>query len=769
MAGMNVSITLKLVDQFTGNIKGVVAGLREIGKAASDIQKAFASAGAGSMANGFTRLQGQVRTLANDMRQLGNEVQRINGLSGGSRSGGLFGRQGLAELRQALAMQERMLANQGRLNQIARLGSQPSGWLGRNGFSPNASIIDRAQNRAVNAGEQAIGAGVFDLDKARTRLALQNLGQADQAKVGAEIGRLGKLYTQFSHAQLLDTFSEFALQFKTIDEGLKILGPVVEMQRFNLLMGDDRDKARRGTQSIVRAAGISSRLIDKDGNANVEGFSTVLEIYKLGKILGGSDFNADQFAQFFKYSKTLSQTLSDEAILRAALGFPDLRASTFGNQQYMLTQQLTGAATKEAQARQAAAGWITGGIDPNSPAGPKKFKYGGTIDSDLLFKDPVSWVEKHVVGWLENDFAREGKSFKDASGAEVASKLRPMFSNASAFSMVATIVSQLQEWQILKANALKTPVDAQTMTGHSANSLFATWQSTKAQLEGVIGAVAENFNVVLLPALQNVNAALGNLREGLDAKDGNSVLKGGLLAGGGVAGIMALRALLRSRGGSAIAGGALPLLLDGSLLDAGTGLAGGWLMSKLFGGGAAGVAGAAGGTAARGLLSRLLFTGLAGGGSILGALVIGSVLGFGAQGIGNIASGWDNNKGWLENVFGGFRKAYADNVRDLRGALGYPEASASANGEQHRKPISSGSMFPEGDQATISAGQAIPRAAEQAAGQITSSGNIVADALNDAANAIRSVAGQIGGVLGAIGPAAAGLTGNAMRSNLGDK
>jgi hypothetical protein len=152
---MNVSITLQFVDQFTRNARSVRDSLQQLTRSATDLLRAFS--GSSSMAANFARLTSQARAVGQEVRALARDFSQLSSVMSRGGAGNTFAQRQISDLQQLLSLQRQAIANNGRM--AARPGgpvgprgpggaSPPSNsFFGRRGFSPNASVMDRAQYR----------------------------------------------------------------------------------------------------------------------------------------------------------------------------------------------------------------------------------------------------------------------------------------------------------------------------------------------------------------------------------------------------------------------------------------------------------------------------------------------------------------------------------------------------------------------------------------------------------------------------------------------
>ena len=227
-------------------------------------------------------MQNQARALNSDVRQLAQGFAQLGRSMGASSGGGLVQGQ-VAGMRQLLGMQQQALQNQARLNAGGGSGRVPNvpgggGIWGRRGFSPNASLADRAQHRAVGVGEQSLIAGFLGYDIARTNLralasprvdpnnpdrllpgliAPEVVDQIEREAVG-----LTQQFRSLNRSHVLDTFKELVTQFSSPDFAFALLPMMLGVQEWQVLQGGTVEQAREGNARLLRAMGLSGRLVD---------------------------------------------------------------------------------------------------------------------------------------------------------------------------------------------------------------------------------------------------------------------------------------------------------------------------------------------------------------------------------------------------------------------------------------------------------------------------------------------------------------------------
>ena len=483
---MAVSVTLRLQDQFTGPVKGLMQQLQGLTRAATEFNRALGGTGSNTT---FGRIQNQARALV---------------------QGQITGMQRL------LGLQQQALRNQTHLNAGGGGGRGPAGpgggiW-GRRGFSPNASLADRAQYRAVNLGEQSLVSGFLDLDRARTRLSMlatpregqrpilttEDVATAEQAAT-----QYSQIFRSLSRAHVLDTFGEVATQFQNVDHAFRLLPELLNVQDWHVLMGDSVEQARAGMLSLVRAIGLSGRLIDNEGRLSLLDprnpdspmqASEFLDAYMRARIVGGRDVTPDQVFQVMKYLKASGQSLDMDSLLTTFVAMPDIRGSTFGNQMNMLIRTITGGGTQASLQALERAG--LGRITDRTESGPHGFQL---IDEEMLRENPFAWFAKNVMG-PQGFLRRAGLDPRTASMAQVQATMRQAFgSNQSAFNIASMMVGQWREWSDQTGIARLANLTGEARQQHAGGSSWHQLNSARSALQDAMGSVAETSKRCSIP------------------------------------------------------------------------------------------------------------------------------------------------------------------------------------------------------------------------------------------------------------------------------
>jgi hypothetical protein len=158
------------------------------------------------------------------------------------------------------------------------------------------------------------------------------VGFIQQAEEAA--AALSGVFTAFNRGQILETISDMVTQFKNPEDSLAILPDILRAQMFQVLQGETREQARGGAMALVRAMGLSSRLINNNGrialvdenDPNSQFQATeFIETYMRARMIGGRDINPDQVFQVMKYMKWPSARHErDPDVVHRDAGYPRL-------------------------------------------------------------------------------------------------------------------------------------------------------------------------------------------------------------------------------------------------------------------------------------------------------------------------------------------------------------------------------------------------------------------------------------------------------------
>jgi hypothetical protein len=615
---------MRLQDQFTAPVRAVLQQLQSLRRGIEDINRIAAGT---AMSSQFNRLHGQIRGLGGEVRNLASQFRQLGSSIGGAGAGGSFAQRQIADMRTLIGLQQQAIANNARMivgpagpSGLRTTGGTGAGGIwGRRGFSPNASLADRFQHRFVGVGGRSLIEGALELDRARTQLLMLSVPRPDPndpsrtlpgVLTPEAVGRaealaveLSQVFRVLNRGQILDTFREIATQFQNVEDAFRLLPEMLNMQEWNVLMGDTVTQGRSGMLEILRAIGLSGRLINNNGRLSIVDpndpnspiqAAEFIDLFMRARAIGGRDVSASQVFQLMKYMKTTGQTLSTEALLTAFIAMPDIRGSTFGNSLDQLRLQLSGRATQAAQAALEAGGLGTRG--ERTASGPHMFT---PVDAVLLNENPFEWFNRHILG-PTGFLRRQGINPLTANAAEISVALRPLFSRATVESIANMIVNQQAEWRAQIQNALRLNLSPESRRFVFQNSGWAQLQAAGSALQDVLGAIVENFKI-LNPVLESVTDSMKSIAKWIDPRTGSPLASLGILGGAAGLAFLGIRSMFRGMGpwGRTLIGGGAGFLLTGLMGGSGivNALTGALLGRQLGGSGVAAVAGAAGAAA----------------------------------------------------------------------------------------------------------------------------------------------------------------------------
>ena len=480
MARYVESAVLQVIDRSSAPLNQIEARLRAVHAAALNINRlgnlSGARLGLSTLSQEATRAEASIRRL----NQVLNEVRRINSARIPNSVGG-FDPTAIGRLSASYnSATSRAQVFAGALNQVnaalsrqaglagaaanAVRGLQPprvpvssagaggsggsSSLTGRRGFSPNASLQDRAQNRIVGATESNLKEGIDSSGAARD-YGLMLFPKNPEIRAAAEAyakGRADK-YKSIPLGMILKTWYETAANVKNpMDPALGVVvDEVLAAGVSSQMQGNDRKKSTESLAKLAKALNLRGDMTKQEtGDIDAEQFSRTMQTVRQAINVVGKELPPEAVFQAIKYARNTRGALDQDMLLNMLVAAGDIGGSSAGVGNASFVQQLMGTATKEAQAQQAKYGLIQGGIDPDSPAGPKKFKWESTTDSELLYSSSQAWIAKHFMA-PGGILAQMGLDPKKASQAQIAAATKPMFSNRVAHDFLVYQITQFRE------------------------------------------------------------------------------------------------------------------------------------------------------------------------------------------------------------------------------------------------------------------------------------------------------------------------------------
>lgn len=615
MASYVESATLKVVDQASGPLKAINAALKETQRAAQALARSGQMLGRGFRLGAMSSDLGKIKTEMDAVRRSMQQMASAGSMTRLGRIDANFSRATASanQLAAAMANLNRQMgqyrsANVGNIrfptpprlpppanNQV---GPANRGWFGQRGFNPNASVVDRVQNRVVNRAEDALSAGFESSGAARDygRLLFPKEPEV-QKKAEQFAAQVSSEFKSIPIGTILKTWYETAAQVK--DPNSPAVNAIVrEMLATGIgaqMQGGNAKQSVDGMMKLVKSANLRGDLTTATGDIDVDSTTKFMEAVRRAQNVVGRELPHESVFQAIKYARTQRGAIDYDMLGHLLFMAGDIGGSSAGVGLSSFVNQLTGTATKQAMANQAKAGLIAGGIDENNPAGPKKFAYTGTTDAELLQENPRMWIAKHFMG-ANGVLARAGLDPRTATAGEVNNVIKPMFSNRVAADFLTNMITQFQEYENSKARALKSAYKANDILGVADASQRNKMFGLTSQMESAFGEMTEKMKFVINPALDAMGTVLNKLTpSNVPGQGGSLGLMGGLMGigGAGVVGAGYLGKFIAEHPGIA-AGAAAQIGAAGALTAAAAALSG--AAAKLGLGGLAGL-GAAGGAA----------------------------------------------------------------------------------------------------------------------------------------------------------------------------
>lgn len=553
MASYVESATLKIVDQATGPLKAINAALKETQRAAQALARSGQMLGRGFRLGAMSSDLGKIKTEMDAVRRAMQQMASAGSTARLGRIDANFSRATASanSFAAAMANLNRQMgqyrsANVGNIrfptpprlpppsnNQV---GPANRGWFGQRGFNPNASLADRAQNRVVNAAENALSSGFESSGAARDygRLLFPKEPEV-QKKAEQFAAQVSSEFKSIPIGTILKTWYETAAQVK--DPNSPAVNAIVrEMLATGIgaqMQGGNAKQSVDGMMKLVKSANLRGDLTTASGDIDAESTTKFMEAVRRAQNVVGRELPHESVFQAIKYARTQRGAIDYDMLGHLLFMAGDIGGSSAGVGLSSFVNQLTGTATKQAMANQAKAGLIAGAIDENNPAGPKKFAYSGTTDAELLQENPRMWIAKHFMG-ANGVLARAGLDPRTATAGEVNNVIKPMFSNRVAADFLTNMITQFQEYENSKARALKSAYKANDILGVSDASQRYKMFGVTAQLESAFGELTEKLKFAINPVLDAAGAVLNKLTP--TNGQGGAGLTAGLLGGGLAAG-----------------------------------------------------------------------------------------------------------------------------------------------------------------------------------------------------------------------------------------
>lgn len=571
MTSFTETATLKVVDQATKEIRGINRELKKLDKTATALKKTLGGIGSVRVNTGqLTQATRKITQMGTAARNLKKDLQ----LSGNIR---------LQSIDRALTKMKQLQSQaQATANAVAKIGSgvrspaMPGVRGGRGGgghggggtvtvqYGGLQSFLHGFTTRLGSTIESAIvsgfskGARATDLAQNRQRiLGFTPEQRAANNRTATDIAGRNR---GFSRAQVLTTMGEIGPSVGNNPEATaKVTEMILEYSKALMAAGATSEEATDNLQKLSKAMGMTSALLDNDGNFDEAATKRMVDVIVQETITGGAEMTPELIAQLAKYSRTTGKTLDQEG-WRTLLFLGEDYGSSAGVGLNQMIMQLTGERIQKKQLANQIEYGITGSkeIETGKVGGKKKTEIvsTGVKNEDLLRRDPAQWIRQVLFPIMQK------QGFDRTDNVDVAKFVGSITSDRTAKDILTTLITNMGEVEQRRKIATdRGDVDLDAILNES---LVARWDDATTQLISAVGETANSFKTVLIPVLNMVSDSARGIAAFLAGNDG----QGNPFVAATVAGGAAATAFGVYKGGSMLMNGfglqASALALNGS-------------------------------------------------------------------------------------------------------------------------------------------------------------------------------------------------------------
>lgn len=584
MASFTETATLKVVDQSSKEIRAINRDLAKLFKTADRAKKSLKGFGSvkintGQISLANRSLQGLQRTATKTQKslQLMSNV-RMQPLATGIRS-----------LKQ-MELQARATANavagigrgaNGRIRGGGRMGPPGGGGSVTVQYGGLQSFLNGFVGRLGSTIESSIisgfSKGARGVDLAQNRQKLITPAQRAQNNLAAT--EIANRNPQFARYQVLATMGEVA---PAVGNDPTNTATVTEMllqySKALMVAGATSEQATDNLQKLSKALGMTSTLLDQNGNFDRQGTQNFVDVIVQETITGGREMTPELIAQLAKYSRTTGKTLNQEG-WRTLLFLGEDYGSSAGVGLNQMVKQLTGERVQKKQLARMMELGLMGSKEVKSGTVGGKIKTEtvatGVVEENLLRSDPARWIRqvlfpvmkkngvdltnqdavKNFVGGFTSEFDQLDPNVRAAKAAG------EITSDRTATDILTTLITNIGEVEQRRRIAQERGnVDIDAIM---AGSLVNQWDVAATQLVSAAGEVTNSLKDGLLPALKLVSDSARSVAAFLAGDgDGNPVAAAAAVGGAGVVGLAAYKGAKGLLGGFGLSASAVAL--DGS-------------------------------------------------------------------------------------------------------------------------------------------------------------------------------------------------------------
>lgn len=567
MASFTETATLKVVNQSSKEIRAINRDLSKLFKTADQAKKSLKGFGSvkintGQITLANRSLQGLQRTATRTQKslQLMSNV-KMQPLATGIRS------------LKAMETQARATANAvasigrggsaGRVRGPGRMGPSGGGGVVTVQYGGLQSFLNGFVGRLGSTIESSIisgfSKGARQTDLAQNRQRVLGFTPAERAANNQAASDIAARNRGFGRSQVLGVMGEIA---PAVGNNLENTATVAEMllqySKALMVAGATSEEATDNLQKLSKAMGMTSTLLDQNGNFDRKATQDFIDVIVQETITGGREMTPELIAQLAKYSRTTGKTLNQEG-WRTLLMLGEDYGSSAGVGLNQMIKQLTGERVQKKQlAEQIAIGLVGSKEVTTGKVGGKQrteIVSTGVQDEALLRSDPTAWIRKVLFPIMQK------QNVDVTDNVEVAKFAGSITSDRTATDILTTLITNIGEIEQRRAVAERRgDVNLDAVMNES---LVNRWDDATTQLISAAGEVTNSFKGVLIPALDLVSDSARSVAAFLAGDgEGNKVAAGAVIGGTAVAGLAAYKGAKGLLGGFGLSASAVAL--DGS-------------------------------------------------------------------------------------------------------------------------------------------------------------------------------------------------------------
>lgn len=525
MARFVESAVLKVIDQSSRPLSSIEKALRHVQREAERLSKT-------QLRRSLAGIEGvSAKGAAASFRQLGEAYSRLGGRADSLTSkilgvNSALNRQSSLARRAATSLEAIKPPRRFAMPADSVRAERPRGLVGR---YRDADATYRAAEAGRRLRSAVTNESVVDISQARANITRANLPGDEANRLEAIASKIIAKFPAMSRAEALQTALETRQSVPKIENVEPIVNELARAFQASLATGASRQDSARNLQYLTKAAGMTGKLLDSQGNATPDALRGMLDAFIKGKVLEGRAIDARRFFELMKYSRVSGATMDNDAILRAVLEASDMGGSSTGVAINQLVKNLTGSAKVSALEALYKAGLANGRYETGA-SGRQKFVFGGIKDEEALRANPWEFVRSKMLG-PEGTLTKAGVDVNNT--AAVAKWVNTITSDRTAQGILTNIITQLKEGDTKIENVRRANISEQDLRSESSRNINAAWQELQGAFSTAIGDLAEKASSVTIPAINGLTTAVTALG-GAASESPMTAMLAALGAGAGV-------------------------------------------------------------------------------------------------------------------------------------------------------------------------------------------------------------------------------------------